>query len=222
MAKKNLYGLHFGLVIVATTIALYAVAVTNLFKFPMAYISLFALVLSECVATAAFLFIADARKSIFVTGIFSAHSLLLFLISLVYINVFPLAYIAFTVIYLVSLTVCILAVLFLYGLAHSGDKDSRQFKDAKISMMSIRANVNAIQNTENGQKYRKELSALNENLRFTDDSVVDELDATINSLINELAAHIDDAEYDAKKAIDAINLTIQQRNFVVKNKKSYR
>lgn len=222
MGKKKKYGLLIGAVVIATTIALYALIVDNMFKVPMAYISLAVLVLSEIIATLAFVCFADTRKSIFTSVVFSAHALLLLVLSIIYTNVFPLAYVGFTVVYIISLVVCVLFTLFLCALIAPTEKVNREFKAAKISMLELRTSVLALKSTENGRNYRKELEALEENLRFTDDSVTDAMDEIIKNQINELSVRINDSEYDVKKSIDAINCTIEQRNFVVKNKKSYR
>lgn len=214
--NKSKYGFISGILVIVTTIILYTLLVENFFKIPMAYITLVSVLVSEAIATVA-LFFANGYKSTIIASVFGAHALVLIVISIFYINIFPFAFIGFSVVYLLSLVAAILPILWILQLRPS----SKEFQNAKINMSKIRALVNSMINSDVCKAYREELKKLDENLRFSDDSVVDEMDKEIEAKITMLSERVSDPDFDVLNAISDINNVIKQRNFVVKNKKSY-
>ena len=89
-------------------------------------------------------------------------------------------------------------------------------------MANMRMAVNRMLNSQDGITYKKELKALDENLRFTDDSVQDDLDKDIECKIKDLSNNICAPDFNVIDAINEINDIIKQRNFEVKSKKTYR
>lgn len=220
MTKKH--GLISGILVMVTTILLYTILVKTFFKVPMAYITLLCVLASEAAATLTFTMIKCDYKRIFTSIVFAIQAILTIIASIVFINLFVFSYKGFFTFYTLSLVASALAIIFLYALRGNVDAKNQEFKDAKSNMADIRMAVNKIINSPEGAEYKKELKALDENLRFTDDSVQDSLDIDIECKVGVLATNIGAANFDVLNAINEINDIIKQRNFEVKSKKTYK
>ena len=220
--NKNKYGLMAGILAVITTVLLYVLLVDNLFKIPMAYITLCAVLISELIATAAFVVIKNSYKRIAVVSVFGAQAVLLLVASILFVNIFVFAYVSFTVLFMLSFVAAIFLLLFVFKFRNEADVQQTEFKSAKINMVTIRAMVNELIHSEKGVLYKKELLALDENLRFSDDSVQIEMDQDIKQKVAYLAENMGAPDFDAIHTISEINNMIKQRNFIAKNQKAFR
>ena len=219
---NKLYRIISSILVIIVTAALYILLADNLFKVPMAYISFSSVLLSELITFACFTLIKNNVKSLLLSAVFAIQSLLTIIVSLIFINVFVFDYTGFTVIYMVSIAVALVASIFILAQKSAIDNSNKEFKNAKISALSMRTVVNEMVGLENAKPYAAELKRLEEDIRFMDDSVTDELDGNIYDAICELQNNLSDEEFDVNKAIEKIKSLIKQRNFIVKNKKAYK
>ncbi len=219
---NKLYRFISSMLVIIVTAVLYILLVDNFFKIPMAYISFSSVLLSELITFACFTFIKDNVKGLLMSAVFAIQTVLTIVVSLLFINVFVFSYTAFTVIYIVSLALAIIISVFILSQKMAIDNNNKEFKNAKISALSMRAVVNELLGAEDAKPYLAELNRLEEDIRFMDDSVTDELDGNIYDAICELQNNLSDEDFDVSKAIEKIKNLIKQRNFIVKNKKSYK
>ncbi len=123
------------------------------------------------------------------------------------------------VFFLVTAGIAGLITLVIYVLDKKSGASIEAQQQAISAINQCRAVVNSMLSTEAGSKHKKELRLLDENLRFSDNSSTDPLDAEILSNLNVLSSKIRDDNFNVKDAIDSINGLISRRNFSVKNKK---
>jgi hypothetical protein len=72
----------------------------------------------------------------------------------------------------------------------------------------------------NGKVYLNELKQLDENLRFSNDSIVLDIDDQIYQKICELSGALATSGFDVRVAVDDINNLIKHRNFLARNAKN--
>ena len=220
--KNKLYGIIAGLIVMLSTITVYLLVTKSIYKLPMCWICLTALLLSEAATICAFLFSGGNLKRVGITVTLTIQLLSTFVLSIVFINLLVFAYLQFIVYYFVSVVIATLICIAFLAFESNSERKNEAFKDAKISMLSIRSVVNSMLNSENGKQYSELLRQLDENLRFSDDSSVHEMDETIYRRVCELSANIGSTEYDVEGAVRSVNDLIRQRNFMVKNQKAFR
>ncbi len=220
--KNKIYGMIAGVLVTALTVFLYLILVDNIFKVPMALYCMGAVVISEIAALVCYSLIEKPTKQLLLTAVFGLHALVTAGASLVFINILPLAYTSFWVFYACSICAAVLISLFAAATTGSAKKSREELNNAKCSMVSTRAVVNNMINTAANAEYVGLLKELDEDLRFSDDSTVHGMDATIYSSICQLAQNISDSSCDVPAAVENIRKMISQRNFMVKNTKANR
>lgn len=220
--KKRIYGIIAGAVVIALTIFLYVIFLDNVYDPLMALLCMAGVMLSEMTAVGCYYSIEKPTKQLTMTAVFGLHALVVAGASLVFINVLPLEYKSFFVFYACSFCIAALVGLFAFGITSKVEKSRQDFNNAKCSMVSTRSIVNNMINTVENAEYVTLLKELDEDLRFSDDSVVHGMDTTIYNSICQLAQNIADSQYDVPAAIENIRKMIDQRNFMVKNTKANR
>lgn len=222
MAKKKLHGLVGGLIVIALTIMLWVLLVEDLFDSDMAMTCFFTLLLSEAIAVLAFAFIENPIKAGALSAAFVAQSVFVVLLSFIFVNIFDDSFKGYWILYILSAAAAVGLFLFVSNSATPADKQKKEVMAAKSRMLEIRAVVNATMNSTRGATYRELLYALDEDLRFSDDTAMDGIDDTIHARVCELAANIGAEGYDTEGTVEAIRNLIRQRNFMVQSRKSLR
>ena len=218
---KRVYGLIASLIVIASTVCLYILLVDNIFKFPLALLCLSAVVFSELITTILFIAVKNQPRSLLSSAIFAVQTALTIVVSLPFINIFVVSYTGFFIYYLVSIVIAILINLFVFGVSSNVLKSKSEFENAKKKMAITRAVVNSIINSSEGVPFRAQLVKLDDNLRYSDDSVINEIDDAIYNKICILSQEIVSSPENVEQLINEINDLIKQRNFVVKATKSY-
>ena len=187
----------------------------------MALLCLSAVVFSELITTILFIAVKNQPRSLLSSAIFAVQTALTIVVSLPFINIFVVSYTGFFIYYLVSIVIAILINLFVFGVSSNVLKSKSEFENAKKKMAITRAVVNSIINSSEGVPFRAQLVKLDDNLRYSDDSVINEIDDAIYNKICILSQEIVSSPENVEQLINEINDLIKQRNFVVKATKSY-
>ena len=222
MAKKRLHGLIGGAIVIALTVMLWVLLVEDLFDSDMAMSCFFTLLLSEAIAVAAFALISNPLKAGALSAAFVAQSVFVVLLSFIFVNVFDDSFKGYWILYILSAAAAVGFFLFVSNSATPADKQKKEVMAAKSRMLEIRSVVNAAMNSTRGAAYRELLEALDEDLKYSDDTAMDGMDETIHARVCELAANIGAEGYNTEATVEAIRNLIQQRNFMVKSRKSLR
>ncbi len=135
------------------------------------------------------------------------------IVSAFFILVLSESYIGFTVYTLISFAVLVVLAFFFYKASAVSEKTS----SAKDFFLKCRSAVNSMANSSSGEAWRKELSALEENLRFCNDGVMLEDDVKIYEAICDLNSEIASKSDNVLVAIENINLLIKQHDYIAKN-----
>lgn len=211
-----------GLVVILGTIVIYLLAARSILQLPMCWLCLTALVLSEAAATCAFLLLDGSLKRIGIAVTLTAQTLYTCILSILFINLFLLSYARFLLYYIASIVLAAVICIGFSAFARSSKEKDYAFKQAKASMLTMRSAVHDMLNSDSGRTYGQLLRQLDENLRFSDDSSISEMDETISRRIYELSENISTPDYDVEGAIRSVNDLIKQRNFFVKSQKPFR
>ena len=220
--KNRLYSLIIGLIVIAVTVFLYLVLVDDIFSETLLWVCLSALLASEIIATCTHLFMGKNPRHLPIFVAFTLQTVFTLGISVLFINLYIDALLRYLMFYVVSLAIATIVAVFVLHHDRTAAGAQKNLKTAKTNMMSIRAMVNNMMNAESGKNYRPLLKQLDENLRFSDDSVTDDLDNRIYNSIRVLSEKIGSPDYDVEAAVNSVNDLIKQRNFMVKNKKTFR
>lgn len=222
MAKKKLHGIIGGLIVIALTIFLWVLLVEDLFDSDMAMTCFFTLLLSEAIAVAGFGFVDNPLKAGALALSFGIQSGFVLLLSFIFVNIFDDSFKGYWILYVLSVCAAIGFFLFVSSSATPADKQKQQVMEAKSRMLETRSVVNAAMNSTRGAAYRELLYALDEDLRFSDDTAINGMDDTIHARVCELAANMGNEGYNVEATVEAIRSLIQQRNFMVRSRKSLR
>ncbi len=219
---KKRYGILSGIVVVALTILLYTLLVKNFFKIPMAIVALCLVLLSEVATTVALVGFKDGYKSVVTTAVLGAQTAITVVLSLLYINIFKTAFTGFILFYLLTFGIAVLLLLYVFLFRGESRAKDKVMNTARNNMLDIRNLANSILNSPEGAPYRAELKRLDENLLYSDRTVIADLDGDIYNMLLTLEARIGDDTFDVVGYIEEINAMIKQRNFEVKSKKAKR
>lgn len=219
---KKRYGILSGIVVVALTILLYTLLVKDFFKIPMAIFALCLVLLSEVATTVALVGFKDGYKSVVTTAVLGAQTAITVLLSLIYINIFKTAFTGLILLYLLTAGVAALVLLYVFLFRGESRAKDKVMNTARNNMLDIRNLANSILNSPEGAPYRAELKRLDENLLYSDRTVIADLDGDIYNMLLTLEARIGDDTFDVVGYIEEINAMIKQRNFEVKGKKAKR
>lgn len=219
---KKRYGILSGIVVVALTILLYTLLVKDFFKIPMAIVALCLVLLSEVATTVALVGFKDGYKSVVTTAVLGAQTAITVVLSLLYINIFKTAFTGFILFYLLTFGIAVLLLLYVFLFRGESRAKDKVMNTARNNMLDIRNLANSILNSPEAAPYRAELKRLDENLLYSDRTVIADLDGDIYNMLLTLEARIGDDTFDVVGYIEEINAMIKQRNFEVKSKKAKR
>lgn len=206
-----------GGIVIAVTILVFALTVENLFKVPMCWIALIGLILLEVVTTYFFGSSEGNPKKVGAAIAFLIGTVVAIPISLLFINLLPFEYKWYIVLYVIIVAVAFIAAYLILRNNTLSEAAAVEFKSAKASMLRSRAAVNAMINSEAGKNYAEILAALEEDLKYSNDAVISEMDDEIYSSICELSEKMADEE-DVVGRVAKIRNDIKQREFLVKNR----
>lgn len=209
-------------IVVALTTFTYFVLVDDLLQFPMAILTLSTLLFSEFVVSACLLALPDTYRSLTLSAAFGIQTIITAIVGSIFVNVFIFSYLGYLFLYILTFALASLAALFILHNRSEAVTKNEAFQSAKNNTMAIRALVNRMMYSKEGQPYQELLRQLDEDLRFMDDSQTDPMDTEIHNQIFALSNYIGSVGFDVSEAITNIRNLIQQRNFAVKYSKHYR
>lgn len=215
---KKSSGWLIGGIVMVVTILVFVLTVENLFKIPMGWIALIGLLLLEAATTYFFGSSEGNPKKVGAAVTFLIGTVIAIPISVLFINVFPFAYKWYIVLYVLIVAMAFIAAYFILRNNAVSENATAELKSAKASMLRSRAAVNAMINSDAGKGYLEILTALDEDLKYSNDAVVSPMDDEIYSSICELSQKIADEGEDVVGRVEKIRNDIKQREFLVKNR----
>lgn len=218
--KNTCYSIGF--LVIIFTIILYLLSTQNLFKYPMCWLALTFIVLSELYTTFLCSKIQKSPIRLAIALIGITQTCFTIIVSIFFINILVFGYIKFLISYIISFGLAIIIISVLTRFSNKRYQENECFKEAKKNILRCRDLVLQLINSDIGTPYFDILKQLDENLRFTDDSTTCDVDAVIYDKLNDLSIKLHSDATDIPKDVDAINALITHRNFIVKNEKAYK
>lgn len=216
--KKNT-GLLVGAVTIVATAVVYLLLTKAFYKFPMCWLSLSVILLLEIITTGLFVTSNGNARRVGAAMAFLIETVVMIPVSVLFINLFVFSYTWFFTIFIVLTVAAAVTVIYILGHDAAAVSVDQAKDDARRSMMRCRSAVVSMKCSPEGKAYVKSLNALEEDLRFANDTVTCEMDDAIYNRIIALSACLGGADCDAEAEISGIRDLIRQREFVVKNRK---
>ena len=217
MKNVKLTTLICGLISIATTVIFYLLTFDNIFTIPTRWISLLFLLIAEIVGTLKALFVENniiAQASIF-TSI--AHLVAVLTISIVFVNLFPLALKTF--ILLNILLMCVLAAIDLL-ISHFGKSVSESDKKSIQSQGVLNACYEKAQSlvTVYGYSdYKKDLNEIAELIKYSDNSELTGDECSIMDKLGNLESQLKESTPSIPTLISEIKNLINLRTIKIKS-----
>ena len=134
------------------------------------------------------------------------------IVSSIFVAFFSEAYVGFAVYTAVSFAALVIFDFFFFRASAVTEKTA----DAKDFFKGCRATVNALALSQSGKAYAKELSKLEENIRFCNDGKMVAGDNEIYDAIQSLEAKVKNGEDGVLDAIEEINALLKKHDFMAK------
>ena len=217
---KRFNGIVIGGIVMLATILIFILTASSqsLFSVGMAWIGFSVVLLFELATTALFATSNAEPKKVGAAMAVLLETILLIPISIVFTNLFPLAYTSYILIFIIlTAIVAIIAFIILRSDSAVKAKDAAK-NQSRQKMLSCRAIVNGIINSSEGKQYETVLRSLDENLRFSDDTLTCEIDDDIFASLHELMSGVKTEGYDVETKVNTIKDMIKQREFLAKNR----
>ena len=209
--KKLPISLVCGFSAMLITVLLYVLLLQNVLLQGICLVTLFGVLLAELAVTLlAYLAKGQPRR---VASAIVASFLVPFavILSVVYIVNFPNGYGTYLGWYFVGLLVVgvISVILFVFN-----DKKTEENDALQKAKLSLRKLVKCVMANPAAAPYQKALSAVEEKLHFTNDSVIAPQDAVIESLLMDLLNQISNPETDVDAMLTNLNQVIDTRTIM--------
>jgi hypothetical protein len=214
--KRFPMSIIFGIVAILITIIMYFVILENIFARIICLITLIGVVLSEIVVTVLAYFSKGEPRKI---GAVVAAAFLIpisIALSVLYIVNFPEGYGSYVGCYFSILAITLVIVAIIWKFADGKVDENARLQNAKANMLELRKLVKCIMLKPSAEKFKKELVEIEEKLHFTNDAVIDELDANIHQMLIELDNNIDNENFELDELIQKISSQIDRRTILTK------
>ena len=204
---------------IVATIIFYLLTFDNIFTIPMRWISLMFLIFVESIGTIKTLCI---KKSIFgVANIIASlfHLGVVLIISIIFVNVFPLLIKTYILLNLLALGVVLAVdVIIIYFGEYIGSKNKVLSENqAVVDSLYTTAKGLAIEYRES--TYSKDLDELSELLKYSDNSALSNDEVIISEMFEELCKLLSDNDESIPQKISDIKNAIKLRSLKIKSTK---
>jgi len=214
--KKIPGSLIAGLALIAVTLLLFftftAIADTTLEAIHI--LGLCFILLSEGITTAYACFSKESprrKAAVLVSAVMIPGSCFM---TFIYSTLFPDSITTFVLLHCVGLIITNLFAYYLMSFDIARGHEDKQLQDAKGNMLMLRKMVKCVMADPAAAPYEARLMALEEELHFSNDSVITASDATIRQMLLQLQQNIADPTYDVDAQITQIEKAVQTRKIL--------
>lgn len=214
--KKIPYSILCGLISILVTILLYFLIIGNIFLEVICLITLLGVVFAEIITTLLAFFSKAEPRKVAATGLSALMIPVSVILSGVYILNFPEGYASYLKIYFIVYAVILTISAIIWKFTSHKNDEKAAFQNAKNNMLQLRNLVKCIMLEANAEKYKKELTELEEKFRFSNDAVITPADANIKNMLLTLKNNINDENFDIAAQISTISKEADLRNIYTK------
>lgn len=220
MKKQAKYiALICGTLSIAVTVLLYLLTFDNIFNVPMRWVSLLFLILAEIIGTIKGF---CTKRTIFgVTNIVTSivHIMVILIISLIFVNVFPLFIVKYILINILALCVLLVADIVLIFFASNVEKQNDKLKECQLTMMNCVEKAASFCVEFDDTEYKKDLEEIAELLKYCDNSCLTQDEVNIMNKLDELKKLLNNNNNEAAEKIIEIKNIIKLRSVKVSSSK---
>ncbi len=217
MKNAKLTTLICGLISISATVIFYLLAFDNIFAIPMRWVSLMLLLVTEVIGTLKAIFVNKniiTQASIFTSV---AHLVVVLVISIVFVNFFPLA--LKTYILLNILLLCAMAAvdLFVFHFGKNISASNKKLAQSQSVMDACYAKAQELVVVYGQNEYKKDLIEISELIKYSDNSDLTDDEPTIMEKLGELEAQLKENGENISALISEIKNIINLRTIKMKS-----
>lgn len=214
--KKFPNALIGGIALIAVTLLLFftLVTVTDTTLEAIHIVGLSFILVSEGITTAYACFAMGSprrKAAVLLSAVMIPGSVFM---TFVYSVLFPDSITAFVLLHCVGFILTNLAAFYLMSFDAVSSKDNQQLQDAKGNMLMLRKMVKVVMAEPAAAPYEARLMALEEELHFSNDSVISPNDGNIRQMLLQLQQGVADPTYDVEGQLAQIEKAVQTRKIL--------
>ena len=219
MKNAKLTTLICGLISIAATVIFYLLTFDNIFTIPMRWISLMILLITESIGTVKALFVNKniiTQASIFTSA---AHLVAVLILSIVFVNFFPLALKTYILLNILMLCVLATADLFISHFGKNISASNKTLAQSQAVMDACYAKAQGLVVVYGQSEYKEDLIAIAELIKYSDNSELTDDETAIISKLGDLEAQLKEGGEEIPNLITEIKNTINLRTIKMKSLK---
>lgn len=214
--KKMPLSILCGIASVILTLILYFTIIGNIFIKMICFATLLGVIVAEIVVTVMAYYTDKQPGKVVATAIVSLMIPISILLSLVYIIKYPYGYGIYLGYYFSAFSILLVIGTIIWRFSDGIQEKNDAFQHSKQNMLNLRKLVKVIMNDPVAEKYKKELSNIEEKLHFSNDAVITKADSEIYNLLTELKENIGNEEFDVDSHIQEIVQKVDIRDIYSK------
>lgn len=217
MKNSKLTILIAGLISIAATVVFYLLTFDNIFTIPMRWVSLLFLLITECIGTIKALFVNKNIITLASTFTSGAHLVVVLIVSIVFVNFFPLA--LKTYILLNILMLCVLAALdlFILHFAKNASASDQKLAQSQGVMNACYAKAQELVVVYGNTDYSNDLNDIAELIKYSDNSNLTDDEMVIMNKLGELEEQLKNNGENISVLITEIKNAINLRTIKMKS-----
>lgn len=212
--KKSLAVLLCGIAVMVMTVILYFSILGNILLEAIHFVALVVIILAEIVTTAYACFANGSPRKVAATVVSGFMIPYAVILSVIYIVKFPMGYVAYLGWFFAgALVLNAIAFILIYFDSHKKDENDR-IQIAKENMLTLRKIIKCILAEPAAQPYAVRLKALEENLHFSNDTVIAAEDEQIRQLLLQMQEQIAKPEFDCEGMLADLETAVDRRKIM--------
>jgi len=219
MKNAKLTTLICGLISIAATIVFYLFTFDSIFTVPMRWVSLLFLLIAEVIGTFKAIFVKQnmiTQASIYISV---AHLIAVLGISIVFVNFFPFSLKTYILINILLLCALLSADLFILHFGKNASASNKILAQSQAVMDECYAKAQRLVISYGQSDYKKELVAIAESIKYSDNSELTGDEVIVMNKLGELEMQLNDGGDNITALITEVKSTIDLRNVKMKSLK---
>lgn len=212
--KKFPISLICGIAAIMLTILLFFGIFNNVVLQAIHFITLSGMVLAEIITTAYAMYSQGNPRKVAAAVVSALMVPVSVLLSVVYIINFPLGYATYIIWYFTCTVLFNTIALILICFNSNKHEENIAFQNAKANILNMRKQIKCILADPAAEPYATRLNALEEDLHYTNDSVIVPADTEIFNLLTQLQIELANSDFDKNALLAKLELLVQQRKIM--------
>ena len=217
MKNAKLTTLICGLISIAATVIFYLLTFDNIFTIPMRWVSLMLLLVAEVIGTLKAIFVNKniiTQASIFTSV---AHLVVVLVISIIFVNFFPLAIRTYILLNILLLCAIAAADLIVSHFGKNISASNKKLAQSQSVMDACYAKAQGLVVVYGQSEYKKDLIEISELIKYSDNSELTDDEPAIMGKLGELESQLKENGENISALISEIKNIINLRTIKMKS-----